>query len=190
MEIENYVFIKENFLDEVTLKKLFQYMKNDIEWESAAVVLKEKYVIDEKMRKVNSKFISNLGNQKSTSIFWFNFLRHRFLKFTFEYFNTLNTAYTQVTENLEVNLLKYDKDNFYERHSDYHYTTPRQFSYILVLNDDYEGGEITFHFSKTHTKTLKISKNMCIMFPSNFIFTHHVNPVTSGNRYVVVAWMP
>ncbi|HAT65836.1 MAG TPA: hypothetical protein DCS66_14790 [Flavobacteriaceae bacterium] len=192
MEIENYVFITENFLDEITLKKLTQYMKNDIEWEKASIITdgNKKYgLVDEKVRKVKSKFITNLGNEKCTSIFWFNFLKHSFMKFTLKYFDIIGNAHPKMTEHFEINFLKYEETNFYMLHSDYHHTTPRQLSYIFVLNDDYEGGEITFHFSKKHTKTFKISKNMGVVFPSNFIFTHHINPVTSGTRYVVVGWM-
>ena len=192
MEIENYVFITENFLDEITLKKLTRYLKNDIEWEQASIITdgkKETGLVDEKIRKVKSKFITNLGTEKSTSVFWFNFLRHSFMKFTLKYFDVIGNAHPKMTEYFEIDFLKYEKTNFYTIHSDYHHTTPRQLSYIFVLNDDYEGGEITFHFSKRHKKTFKISKNMCVIFPSNFIFTHHINPVTSGTRYVVVAWM-
>ena len=39
-------------------------------------------------------------------------------------------------------------------------------------------------------KTFRLNKNSCVIFPSNFLFTHHVNPVTKGERYVIVSWMP
>ena len=37
---------------------------------------------------------------------------------------------------------------------------------------------------------VKPKANSCLLFPSNFMFPHKVNPVTSGTRYVVVGWMP
>ena len=53
MEIENYVFIAENFLDEITLKKLTQYMKNDIEWEKASIITdgNKKYGLVDKLNQ-------------------------------------------------------------------------------------------------------------------------------------------
>lgn len=192
MDIEDYVYFEENFLDPKTLKKLNKYIVNDIEWEKARVVAigKGKNELNEKLRKVQSKFITNVGDEKATSIFWYNFMRFRLLKFTQKYYEKVNPYHRAICPILEMNVLKYEKNNFFTPHVDYHRTTPRNLSYIFSLNDDYEGGQLTFHFKKDQKKTLKLNKNACVIFPSNFLFTHHVNPVTEGERYVIVSWMP
>jgi predicted 2-oxoglutarate/Fe(II)-dependent dioxygenase YbiX len=58
-------------------------------------------------------------------------------------------------------------------------------SALLYLNDDYEGGEITFpHIGFSQ----KPKAGSLIFFPSNFVFVHEVNAVTSGTRYALPNW--
>jgi len=57
-------------------------------------------------------------------------------------------------------------------------------SIIGVLNDDYEGGELMFHDKEYETKTGDV-----VIFPSNFLYPHMVNPVTKGTRYSFVSWV-
>ena len=61
----------------------------------------------------------------------------------------------------------------------------RDISMVLYLNDDYEGGDITFP-----NQAIKISPQagMLIAFPSSHHFLHGVHPVVKGTRYAVVNW--
>ena len=61
------------------------------------------------------------------------------------------------------------------------------FSLVLYLNEDYEGGEISF---PDHNITIKPRKGSLIMFPSQTPFIHEVKPVINGDRYMstVLAW--
>ena len=72
---------------------------------------------------------------------------------------------------------------FYNAHSDYHVTIPRRISFIYGLNDDYEGGELHFHFPDDDNSKIKIKSNSLIIFPSNHLFVHSVAKVTKGVRY-------
>jgi len=63
--------------------------------------------------------------------------------------------------------------------------TKRQISGIILLNDDFEGGELKF-YKKMYQPELK--KGTCILFPSNMLFPHRVTPVTKGTRYSIVTW--
>lgn len=58
-------------------------------------------------------------------------------------------------------------------------------SLIAILNDDYEGGEFVFW----EDYTLKLRTGDILMFPSNFLYKHRVNTVTSGTRYSIVSWI-
>ena len=86
----------------------------------------------------------------------------------------------------EINLLKYEKGNFYVKHVDQSTTLNRTISVIINLNEEYEGGDFTF-FKETVTKTLK--KGDVSMFPSNFLFPHGVQEITKGTRYQLLTWL-
>ena len=57
-------------------------------------------------------------------------------------------------------------------------------SVLGVLNDDYEGGEFYLIDKKTD-----LSKGDVIVFPSNFMYPHKVEPVTKGTRYSYISWI-
>jgi len=57
-------------------------------------------------------------------------------------------------------------------------------SVLGVLNDDYEGGEFYLVDEKTD-----LSKGDVIIFPSNFMYPHKVEPVTKGTRYSYISWI-
>lgn len=53
-----------------------------------------------------------------------------------------------------------------------------------ILNDDYEGGEIIM-FDEMH---IPVKTGDILIFPSNFLYPHKVNPIKSGIRYSFVSW--
>ena len=57
-------------------------------------------------------------------------------------------------------------------------------SFILNLNDDYEGAEL--YFWENHI--VKLGKGDIIIFPSLFLFPHGVKEATKGTRYSAVSW--
>ena len=58
-------------------------------------------------------------------------------------------------------------------------------SLLIVLNDDYEGGE----FIMFKNIEYKFKAGDLLIFPSNFLYPHRVNPVKKGTRYSVVSWV-
>jgi hypothetical protein len=52
------------------------------------------------------------------------------------------------------------------------------------LNDDYDGGDLYLCNQKINTKTGDI-----LIFPSNFLYPHRVEPVIMGIRYSWVSWV-
>jgi SM-20-related protein len=62
-------------------------------------------------------------------------------------------------------------------------------SCIYFVNEEYGGGDLVFSFLHTDKKLIiKPKKNNLIVWPSNFMYPHSVEPVTKGERYSVVAW--
>lgn len=57
-------------------------------------------------------------------------------------------------------------------------------SILGVLNDDYEGGE--FYLIDD---IIDLKKGDVIIFPSNFMYPHKVEPVTKGTRYSYISWV-
>jgi predicted 2-oxoglutarate/Fe(II)-dependent dioxygenase YbiX len=57
-------------------------------------------------------------------------------------------------------------------------------SALCILNDNYSGGELIFF----ENKKINVEKGDILIFPSNFMFPHRVEPVTSGIRYTCVSW--
>jgi len=53
------------------------------------------------------------------------------------------------------------------------------------LNDTYTGGEFMM-FEDCH---IKFNKGDVLVFPSNFMFPHRVEPVKSGTKYSIVSWV-
>lgn len=116
--------------------------------------------------------------------------------------------YEHVTNHInEVNYLyyKYDLTHFYDMqytvyesttsdffspHVDYHpmgnSMNFRKLSFSILLNDDYEGGDLVMHTTGGEVVVEK-QKNSIVFFPS-FVL-HGVTPVTKGTRKSLVGWV-
>ena len=57
-------------------------------------------------------------------------------------------------------------------------------SILGLLNDNFEGGEFVM-FEDT---TIEFKKGDLLLFPSNFLFPHRVDPVKKGTRYSFISW--
>ena len=87
-------------------------------------------------------------------------------------------------EKMEFQLTEYVKDCFYDWHVDYYDTKKyvRKTSYSVLLNDDFDGGELEFELSGI----VDMSIGDSVSFSPHL--RHQVNPITSGIRYSLVAW--
>jgi hypothetical protein len=84
------------------------------------------------------------------------------------------------------NLLRYRGGQQYKLHDDFSIINRRAISFLIYLNDDYEGGNIEFPFVNVN---LKPEKNSLVIFPSNYLFGHIAHPVTNGTKYALVNWI-
>lgn len=57
-------------------------------------------------------------------------------------------------------------------------------SIVGTLNDNYSGGRFVF-FGDT---PMELKTGSLMIFPSNFLYPHHVEMVTEGTRYSFVSW--
>lgn len=83
-------------------------------------------------------------------------------------------------------ILRYIKGDHFSSHSDDGGGTFRRVSTVYYINDDYQGGEIEFtRFGVLYKPEAKDF----IVFPSSYVYTHRVLPVTDGIRYAIGSWI-
>jgi predicted 2-oxoglutarate/Fe(II)-dependent dioxygenase YbiX len=61
----------------------------------------------------------------------------------------------------------------------------RDLSMLIYLNDDYEGGELSFY--KLNYQ-IRPRAGAVVMFPSDHRYLHQAEKVTKGVRYAIVSW--
>lgn len=82
---------------------------------------------------------------------------------------------------------KYDESDYYRWHTDQGSdpkTICRLISFVLYLNDEFEGGYTEFPFDKYKGKPGEV-----IIFPSNFLFPHCGQKITSGTKRIITTWL-
>jgi len=84
----------------------------------------------------------------------------------------------------------YHENDHYDWHVDtgsaYLKQKERKISFSLILNDNYEGGELEFKNSDENM-SLDLDKGDMVTFPS--FLEHRVKPVLNGTRISLVGWM-
>tara|TARA_R110002020_G_scaffold9522_2_gene37322 strand:+ start:5745 stop:6299 length:555 start_codon:yes stop_codon:yes gene_type:complete len=97
--------------------------------------------------------------------------------------------YSPSPKKFEYSFLHYtdEQKGHYDWHTDHNTDyAPRTYTIILGLNDDYRGGELKIINDNVN---IKLKKNQAVMFPSNFLFPHKVEPVLLKTRKVLVIWI-
>jgi predicted 2-oxoglutarate/Fe(II)-dependent dioxygenase YbiX len=82
-------------------------------------------------------------------------------------------------------VVRYVPGQFFAEHIDSTEEFPRKISAVLYLNDNYDGGTITF---SNLNKSFKAKSNTLFVFPSSEEFIHSADPVTSGVKYCIVGF--
>ena len=90
-----------------------------------------------------------------------------------------------ISKNTAYIVTRYDKGQFFVEHTDSTEEFPRKVSAILYLNDNYDGGTLTF---TKFNKKFKPKSGSLFIFPSNEEFSHSADPVTAGTKYVIVGF--
>ena len=145
--------------------------------------------INKKIRSTNIKNLSNLSNSM-TEVHWHNFLvrtiEHNLFKYEKEFNILQGTISSKI---LNIDLLKYNEFDKYTWHWDHFANAPRTLSCILLLNNDYEGGNLSFREPKGENEfSIENRPGRLIIWPSNFLYPHCVKQVLKGTRYSVVSW--
>jgi predicted 2-oxoglutarate/Fe(II)-dependent dioxygenase YbiX len=175
----------ESALDKKICKNLSEYI--EVSPTKKATLLKDNQHIEDTKNRNVFNYGLNINNHHDA-------LYHKLI------FNTCNQAikkYQKLFSSLHqelklesINLLKYEVGNFYKRHIDAFHMVNRHLSFIINLNEDYKGGELIFYYPHNQQPYSKIELKTgdLIMFPSNFMYPHSIEPIISGTRYSIVCW--
>lgn len=141
--------------------------------------------VDNEIRNVKGY---SLNFHTPTNLFYWNYIKteiERLFVFYKSKFSMINA-----TKIHQIDLLKYNAGGKYNIHIDYARELPRNLSVIINLNDDYEGGELSFtNQTGKEIKLLKLGKGSVVFFPSNFLYPHLIKPIKKGKRYSIAAWL-
>ena len=187
MEIKNFIKIYDDVLPLNVVSNLIRFA-NVSNFTEAKIGGFEKDKTDFNIRRTYTLPLSNLNNSLS-HVHWYNLLYHFFEKKLNQYkfdLNILDYSYKNI---FDIEILKYEDTGFYTWHVDHFATIPRTMSCILLLNNDYEGGNLCFRNPDGSDQwEVEVKPGRMIIWPSNFLYPHTVKPVTKGKRYSVVAW--
>ena len=180
MKLEDSIVVLNNLTNIDFIELIKKYIDK-----KAVNKLSTKGGVKEKIRNVFGHIIKK--NSVSDKIFFKHIDKiiqqhYSHYKFKFPYLETSNLN--------QIDLLKYEFGGKYEIHTDHFYQMQRTLTFILNLNEDYEGGDFVFYNQdNTEMKRVKCKTATCIMFPSNFQYPHRIEPITKGTRYSIVAWL-
>lgn len=155
----------ENVLDDKLLKRVLDYYNNSSNQELHNSCNKNRLHVhpDQKLEKMIDNKLSRSLFPEIKKIFYFD-VEYREL-------------YKICSYNSETN-------GRFAAHRDTPYPHQhRKFALSLILNDDYEGGEL---FLPEYNVKLKPKANTAIVFPG--ICTHQVNPIISGSRKTIITF--
>ena len=187
MEIKNFIKIYDEVLPWNALSNLIRFA-NVSTFEESKIGGSDIARTDFDIRKTYAKALSNL-NDSFSNVHWFNLLHFYFNKNLKQYkidANVLDFNYKYISD---IEILKYENTGFYTWHVDHFADIPRTMSCVLLLNNDYEGGNLCFRNPNGFEEwEVEVKPNRMIIWPSNFLYPHTVKPVTEGTRYSVVAW--
>ena len=192
--IENYVFVKQNFLDnefcQNTIEKLNQlnaWKKHN--WVSYNYNQEQQLDMSSPQGENEPDITSNINIKLDFNDFILEKISKVIIKYIdslkFEWFNNVNAL-------TNLKFLKYSPGQTMENHCDHIHEifdgTKKGipvFSIIGLLNDDFEGG----NFVMFGDKKINMKEGDLIIFPSLFLFPHEVKPITKGIRYSYITWL-
>lgn len=188
MSLENYIKIFDNSFPVENISSLLQWV-NKIKIEEKGTVGDNE--INENIRKVKLLNFFDWHLKQKTKIHWCNYLHNTFHNYMLKYSKLIYPFNEPLAQKIiQMDLLKYSEGDFYRAHVDHFTNVPRTLSFILLLNNDYEGGEIEFLNPTTGQSLKKITSQpgRMVVWPSNFLYTHKINTISKGTRYSIVSW--
>lgn len=171
------IVIKENFISELNLAKIIDYVKNAQEWESQS--------------PMGTDSIHNSNEIEKNSPNIFSIMQ----QYVDDVQEEVQYKFGRKLEKARPGFRRWYPGEYQDLHADgetaggwpgYNYIV--DYGSILYLNDDYEGGELFF---PVYGMCVKPKPGTLIFFPSSDMYAHGVTEVVSGVRYTSAHfWIP
>ena len=184
MKLENYIHVENDAISTDFCDEIIKEYEKSENWVPGTV---NDYEIAQS-RKCEAIYLSSDEVIKDSDIRknidhkLFNIINNSLEKYIKKY----GAGYINIKGDTGYILLKYKPGDYVREHVDTWSGELRTLSCSLILNDDYEGGEIAFFDGKI--KPFLKKGDLCI-FPSSFTYPHQVTPVESGTRYAIITWI-
>jgi hypothetical protein len=185
--IQDYVLNANSILSPELCKKLIKEIeKNKKNWKTHQWQNRKNYkTVDLKNKdELSNLFFESEASKEVMKLLW-NVIYGYVKKFNFEWFNSW-TGYSDIRFNI------YKKNKKMANHCDHIasiFDGQRKgipiLSVLGVLNDDYKGGE----FIMFDDMEYEMKQGNILIFPSNFLYPHRVEPVKKGTRYSFISWV-
>ena len=186
MKLEDFIHVEKNAISDELCREIINEYEDSDDWKAGTI---NDYEINE-YRKCEVVYLSqdetlekNLKTRNKIDEKLYKIINNLLEKYLKKYDSL---GYVQIKEDTGYMLLRYKTGDYVKKHVDTSSDQHRTLSCSLILNDDYEGGEITF-FDGEIKPNLK--KGDLLIFPSSFTYPHQVLPVTSGTRYSIITWI-
>ena len=168
-----------------TFLRYLNYKDSQGDFDSAKIIGPDKEEEKTNIRKCTHYDFTNI-TPSITDQHWANMCYHIFTQAC----NTYKAHHPMLTINkvYDIQALKYSPGGHYITHVDDHPDVPRSLSFIWRLNNDYEGGDLTWSMHGKEFMRSKTKPNSMIIWPSSFLYPHCVEPITKGTRWSIVAW--
>ena len=183
------MILKKKFLPDSACDKLIAYAEKQGVASDLAVVTGHTQETQQTEDQVNSDRVTSridLGQKQATIDKWVADIFYKVVaKRTGEKIRSYSPP----------DLMRYKPGGHYKAHSDSELFDPaagvwnkvldRDYSLLLYLNSDFEGGAVYFdRFNYTYQP----EKGDLLIFPSHQLYLHEAQLVTKGVRYVIVSW--
>tara|TARA_R110001592_G_scaffold357971_1_gene661924 strand:- start:2132 stop:2692 length:561 start_codon:yes stop_codon:yes gene_type:complete len=183
LNLKKYVKHKKKFLNKKFCNQVIKSLSN-YNWDTHTFYKGKNYVKESGNKELDVSY----GKQKDPNVeiimkkLWFEIQ---------DYISSLNFPWFKGWQGYS--LIRYNKYNLNKKMAEHcdHINTLFDgkgipiLSLLIVLNDDYEGGEFVMFKNVEY----KFKAGDLLIFPSNFLYPHRVNPVKKGTRYSVVSWV-
>jgi len=188
-KLTDYISVYDNVFGDKKNKLLYRLLlDNYFPFEESKIFTKDnQQSTNTKVRSTKVFPLGNLSTNNNTVIHWANLFASCLIYYMDIYQQENNTFSKSNIQDIQ--LLKYEKGGFYKTHVDSGINAPRTLSFIYFVNDDYENGNLIFELPQnSETVKVEVKKDRLLVWPSNFLYPHKVEPVTKGVKFSVVSW--
>ena len=182
------IFVHENYLDKSTVRKLVDLIETK-KSTRLRVIDNEKSTADNVVTKLDDQRVSERVEMQEHYPIVCEIVKTAFIDLVKQHANK------EIEWFEPPQVMRYGAGGYYHGHSDNESFDPekniwkrvidRNFSLLLYLNEDFEGGELFF---EKFNYSLQPKAGMAVLFPSDNRYMHSAQTVFEGTRIAIATW--